>query len=163
MTPEAIASFGRGFRLGVAAERERCRGLLAQADAIADELAALKIEVVRLEALAAARPTKRCTGRRTDREPKRAARSPLGASASTFPHLTPVANLGAVGNLPMLELMHRRILAAFLRLVLAADEGIRKGQQKGQHPRFHARDWHDRLAPSGRPRFPMDCTDLGPN
>ena len=52
MTPEAIESFGRGFRLGVEAEREKTRALLSQADAIASELADLRLEVTRLEALA---------------------------------------------------------------------------------------------------------------
>ena len=48
--------WGRAFKLGVAAERDRIRGLLAQADAIADELVALRTKVHRLEVLASAAP-----------------------------------------------------------------------------------------------------------
>lgn len=57
MTPAEILIWGRAFKLGVAAERDRIRGLLAQADAIADELVALRTEVHRLEVLASAAPS----------------------------------------------------------------------------------------------------------
>jgi hypothetical protein len=49
MTPEAIASFGRGFKLGVEAERDRTRALVVEARALTAELATLRIDVARLE------------------------------------------------------------------------------------------------------------------
>ena len=52
MGPSEIMAWAKGFHVGIAAERKRCRTLLAQADAIASELEQIKLEVVRLEALA---------------------------------------------------------------------------------------------------------------
>ena len=52
--------FGRGFKLGVEAERDRTRALVVQARALTAELAAIKIEVARLEALALADASPGC-------------------------------------------------------------------------------------------------------
>jgi hypothetical protein len=51
MTPDEIRAFARGYHVGVAAGQRRVSSaLLAEAEALAAEFAALRFEVARLEA-----------------------------------------------------------------------------------------------------------------
>ena len=56
MSPTEIEAWGKGFKLGIEAERERTAELLVEARALERQLGALKAEVHQLEVLAAAAP-----------------------------------------------------------------------------------------------------------
>ena len=56
MSPEAIESFGRGFRLGGEAGRDAMRTMLAEARALECEIAQIRAELAQLHVLALAEP-----------------------------------------------------------------------------------------------------------